>query len=1225
MRRLAGIVLLALLVLLGLLATLPLSERGSRLLVDTLARYTPVEVSYGRGRLFGAFTLERLSIAAGDVTVVLHGVAADLNPACLWRSEICLRRLHVDTLEVDVPGGEGNSGPADTDASVARNVPLVFPVRVMAPQVTVAQTAVRWDGGDWSQGAAAFSLQITAGGIYIGGGSIREPRLRVASTDGPDAAPLALPELWLPFELAVDELILSQAGWDVAGTSGELARIAFAGHWQGTRLQLPGLRVEDEAWGSATLDGQLAFAGQWPLAADLRWTPVAARVSPALGLGALALRASGDLSRLALELGSDGARQLDLRARLDILDSTLPFNVEGRIDWAPPLALADLVSLPDTVPPIALEAPLTVNAGGTLDVQSLRAGLSVTGLGYEAMAVSVDAQHRDGALQVHRLALEEAGGGSALFASGAVALGEATRAALQVSSPGLVLPSFTEYLFGEVRGKLAVEAEIADSRWRVDLSQLSLEGEVNGLPATANGALKLDSARYVAGGDLSFDLNGARGEVRGLPAGDGARLNLHVADLGRWQRDSGGQLTVNAEFAGPHADLHFHGELEDGHWQAWQLDSATAEGRIVPGAPDRFQLSLAAAGARHQQLRLRQLALELRGSGERRSGRLASRGDISGELAFAARREGDHWRGSLRPTTLDTPLGEWVLSEAAGFDWRGDALAVAAHCWRSGERRLCLEEGEFGASGQLQLALASDLGLLSAFAVGGVELEGDMDGALRASWDTAGDVQFDAELHTGAGLIRQQLAEGQVASWRWDSLAASAKAVDDGTALAAQLQRQGRTVVDLAATLPSDRAAPLAGRATIDDLQLAALRPFVPALARLEGTLAGEVNLAGTGADPQAHGKLRWREGALAVHSSPTEITALRLDLDLRGDSLAVSGDGEMGGGPLRLQGELLARPDWTLNLSLSGQRNRLVYPPSVEVVVTPDIRVEARPERVHLGGTIRVEEGEVAQAELPEGGVDLSRDVVQVDYAGNVIEQAQPFDTSMDVRVVINDAFRVVGNGLDARVGGDLQLQQQPGRPLQLYGNLNVVGGEFRAYGQHLAIKQGRVSFAGLPENPELDLSAQREIPLEQVTAGVRVTGTLEVPQLEIYTDPPMSQPEALSYLVRGRGLDAGGDGTAMALSLGTGIVNRSAVVEELNRLPGLSNVEFGAETVEDDTAATVSGYLGERIYLSYGVGLYEPVNVLTARLYLQTRLWLEVVSRLESSVDLYYSFDID
>ena len=66
-----------------------------------------------------------------------------------------------------------------------------------------------------------------------------------------------------------------------------------------------------------------------------------------------------------------------------------------------------------------------------------------------------------------------------------------------------------------------------------------------------------------------------------------------------------------------------------------------------------------------------------------------------------------------------------------------------------------------------------------------------------------------------------------------------------------------------------------------------------------------------------------------------------------------------------------------------------------------------------------------------------------------------------------------------------------------------------------------------------------------------------------------------------------------------------------------------MGAENWDDDMAATLSAYVGERLYLSYGVGIYEPVNALTARLYLQSRLWLEVVSRLENSIDLYYRFD--
>ena len=123
------------------------------------------------------------------------------------------------------------------------------------------------------------------------------------------------------------------------------------------------------------------------------------------------------------------------------------------------------------------------------------------------------------------------------------------------------------------------------------------------------------------------------------------------------------------------------------------------------------------------------------------------------------------------------------------------------------------------------------------------------------------------------------------------------------------------------------------------------------------------------------------------------------------------------------------------------------------------------------------------------------------------------------------------------------------------------------------------------------------------------------------------MSQANAMSYLLRGRGMDvgAGSDGAALALSLASGVVNRSSLVSELNSIPGVNNIASGAQGTENDTAATLSGYIGERIYLSYGIVFYELINVLTARFYFRSRIWLEIVSSLENSIDLSYSFDIE
>jgi autotransporter translocation and assembly factor TamB len=78
------------------------------------------------------------------------------------------------------------------------------------------------------------------------------------------------------------------------------------------------------------------------------------------------------------------------------------------------------------------------------------------------------------------------------------------------------------------------------------------------------------------------------------------------------------------------------------------------------------------------------------------------------------------------------------------------------------------------------------------------------------------------------------------------------------------------------------------------------------------------------------------------------------------------------------------------------------------------------------------------------------------------------------------------------------------------------------------------------------------------------------------------------------------------------------------VNKIPGVSGVSFGTEGSAQDTAATVGGYIGDKLYLSYGIGVYEPINVVTARFYLLPRLWVEVVSRLENSADIYYAIDI-
>jgi len=509
-----------------------------------------------------------------------------------------------------------------------------------------------------------------------------------------------------------------------------------------------------------------------------------------------------------------------------------------------------------------------------------------------------------------------------------------------------------------------------------------------------------------------------------------------------------------------------------------------------------------------------------------------------------------------------------------------------------------------------------------------LQVTGAVQAEFAARWAPGRPLALDGQLRARDLVVTRDFGGGESGTASWERLDAEVRSDTRGLAVIANLNAGGSRVLGLDLRLPAERAAALAGTLDIAGLQLATLAPFAPTLSVLEGDVRGQLQLGGTLRQPLANGVVRLSKGRLGLLGNPTELEQFELALSARGDRARLEGSGLLGGGRLQISGELLSQPDWRLQLDLVGEKHALLLPPYTQMVVSEQLQLAISGGLLDLAGSIVVHEGELEQDELPEGSVTLSDDVVEVDLEGNVIYEPSPFAIGMDVAVRIEDRFRILGDVVDATVGGDLQLRRERGYPLQVFGNLNVIGGQLRAYGQRLRIQRGTVSFAGNPDNPELDVRAQREIAADNVTVGLQLQGTVKEPQLEVFSDPVMSQGEAMSYLVRGRGLDtsAAADGTAMALSLGSTLVNQSPLVAELNRIPGISNLAFGAEgSTEADTAATLGGYIGERLYLSYGMGVYEPINVLIVRLYLQTRLWLEVVSRLENSVDLYYSFDID
>ena len=125
--------------------------------------------------------------------------------------------------------------------------------------------------------------------------------------------------------------------------------------------------------------------------------------------------------------------------------------------------------------------------------------------------------------------------------------------------------------------------------------------------------------------------------------------------------------------------------------------------------------------------------------------------------------------------------------------------------------------------------------------------------------------------------------------------------------------------------------------------------------------------------------------------------------------------------------------------------------------------------------------------------------------------------------------------------------------------GNFNVQG-DIQAFGQLLHLTRGRINFPGIPaDNPHLNIRAERDIygSTQIRKAGLMVAGTLRRPIVEPYTVPMTNRDRARTLLITG---------------------------SDFNYEQGVGAVAVGT-------------YILPRLYVSYGIGVFEDENVLSIR----------------------------
>ncbi|MFU8816572.1 MAG: translocation/assembly module TamB domain-containing protein, partial [Pseudomonadales bacterium] len=599
-------------------------------------------------------------------------------------------------------------------------------------------------------------------------------------------------------------------------------------------------------------------------------------------------------------------------------------------------------------------------------------------------------------------------------------------------------------------------------------------------------------------------------------------------------------------------------------------------------------------------------------------------------------------------------LAPWRLDGSASGVLGPDAVRIERHCWTAADADLCLAAAA-GPQGAMVRADLSELALeyFLPLAPEATQLAGAV--TARAHFDLAPDGLLVGEfrMNTSPGqVVLPPLADAHVVDaglpprLRFEPSQVSAVLETDQARVSAAVNLDyGRirfeAMTPAGVMIGADGPGPplgeqeVTGMLEVDVPDLAFLPELLPALARTEGTLAGRLQLDGTLQQPISSGSVVLRDGAATMPMAGVRITVFAATLEGRGpegihvEAVAASGPGRLTvDGILRLFGDVPSAA-----LAIQGAEFEIMNTEDARILASPDLTMEADQQRILVSGVVAVPRAELTPV-IPEPGAALpSADQVLVDEVEE--EPAPPRELYAEIRLVPGDEVYFVGFGLDARIEGDVVVRESPATAVPTAtGELRVVDGEYRAYGQVLAIERGRLFFAGGPvTEPAVDIEAVRR-PREGILVGARVRGTLDAPDFSLFSEPPMSEQDQLAYLVLGRSLDEapGGEGSVLSqAALALGLRGGDALAQQLGDWIGLDQLaivtrpdEPGAEDDPGQAALVMGTYLSPRLYVSYGIGLFEPGSVLQLQYEISRRWRLVTRSGGEGSgVDLLFTLE--
>ncbi|MGH7578671.1 MAG: translocation/assembly module TamB domain-containing protein, partial [Gemmatimonadales bacterium] len=540
--------------------------------------------------------------------------------------------------------------------------------------------------------------------------------------------------------------------------------------------------------------------------------------------------------------------------------------------------------------------------------------------------------------------------------------------------------------------------------------------------------------------------------------------------------------------------------------------------------------------------------------------------------------------------------GRWRRPDSTNLIWFDSLRAgLPAHAYRLQEPALLSLGGASPSVSPVTLQALDGSGLLrlagtlpSDAAPGAMALEvvgldlGDFYGLIQR--DTAGvDGELGLSLEIG-GTTRAptfrgtaRLGEGRFGTFRAPFVQGVLNYADRRLDANLNLWRTGENILEVEAHLPVDLGltgveqrrvdGPLRVVAQADSVDLGIMEALTPAIRRVNGRLAVDVEVGGTWEDPNLSGQLAIRRGSMEVPGLGVRFGSVSGGAVLQGDSVVLrdlritSGGGSLAvGGAIRL--EDLSRPVFLLDLRAS-QFQAIDVRNFLTLTGTGNLALRGPLFAATLSGNLTANSGVLYFADLVNKRViDLS-DPTIADLVDSTLIGTEDLGAEFQNRFLdslrINDLRVTIGSDVwlrsaeaNIQLDGDVLVSKEA-REYQPVGTLQAPRGSYTLkigpVTRDFTVTRGEVSYIGTLD-AVLDIEARhtvRSVRGEEIPIIASIEGTLYAPKLRLESTlrPPISETDLVSYLITGYPANE-----ANAIGLETGLAYfSSALSSELER----------------------------------------------------------------------------